>query len=208
MCKWSDQLIAWLDCELTTDAAATLERHLDGCATCRRQLDTYRRTSAAIVTYGEWALTATNHRIVGRQALIVCAAAAAVVAVVGVFALSPKYGRVETPPESLESSSASLSPLETSKPVPPSDGPQFRELRVPERQTAMKAVRSGARRRSVSLAAPAGDESGWSPPTPAIRIAIPFNEIFPPGAVPDGVSFNADLTIAPDGSAQWLRLWP
>jgi hypothetical protein len=111
-------------------------------------------------------------------------------------------------PESLKSSSATRASLATSEPVPPFDRPQFRELRMPEKRTAMKTVRSGSGRRSDSLAAPRGGESDWSPSTPAIRIAIPINEIFPPGAVPDGVSFSADLTIAPDGSAQWLRLWP
>jgi hypothetical protein len=43
---------------------------------------------------------------------------------------------------------------------------------------------------------------------PVIRIAIPADEMFPPGAVPEGIRFAADLTIAADGSAERLRLRP
>jgi hypothetical protein len=43
---------------------------------------------------------------------------------------------------------------------------------------------------------------------PVIRIAIPADEMFPPGAVPEGIRFAADLTIAADGSAGRLRLRP
>jgi hypothetical protein len=41
-----------------------------------------------------------------------------------------------------------------------------------------------------------------------IQIAIPADEMFPPGAVPEGMHFVADLTIAADGSAERLRLRP
>ena len=41
-----------------------------------------------------------------------------------------------------------------------------------------------------------------------IQIAIPADEMFPPGAVPEGIHFVADLTIAPDGSAERLQLRP
>jgi hypothetical protein len=43
---------------------------------------------------------------------------------------------------------------------------------------------------------------------PAIEIAFPADEMFAPGAVPDGIQFVADVTIAPDGSAERLRLRP
>jgi hypothetical protein len=43
---------------------------------------------------------------------------------------------------------------------------------------------------------------------PAIRIAIPADEIFPPGAVPEGVAYIANLSLAADGSVQGLRLQP
>jgi hypothetical protein len=43
---------------------------------------------------------------------------------------------------------------------------------------------------------------------PVIQIAIPADEMFPPGTVPEGIRFAADLTIAPDGTAESLRLRP
>jgi hypothetical protein len=46
------------------------------------------------------------------------------------------------------------------------------------------------------------------PAQPAIEIAIPWDAMFPPGAVPEGVSFVADLTLGADGSAERLRLQP
>jgi hypothetical protein len=43
---------------------------------------------------------------------------------------------------------------------------------------------------------------------PEIEIAIPAEAIFPPGAVPEGFQFVADVSIGADGSAQSLRLRP
>jgi hypothetical protein len=40
----------------------------------------------------------------------------------------------------------------------------------------------------------------------AIEIAIPAEAMFPPGAMPNGVNFIADLRIAPDGSVKQVRL--
>jgi hypothetical protein len=51
-------------------------------------------------------------------------------------------------------------------------------------------------------------DAGWVPASPAIRIAIPAEAMFPPGAVPEGVNFTADFSIAADGSAAPLRLLP
>src|SRR5712692_7286944 len=43
---------------------------------------------------------------------------------------------------------------------------------------------------------------------PEIQIAIPAEALFPPGAVPEGFQFMADVSIGADGSAQSLRLRP
>jgi len=50
--------------------------------------------------------------------------------------------------------------------------------------------------------------ASWTPAELAIQIAIPASAMFPPGAVPEGLTFIADVTIAADGSAQRLRLRP
>jgi hypothetical protein len=46
----------------------------------------------------------------------------------------------------------------------------------------------------------------WVAAGPAIEIAIPAEAMFPPGAVPEGTTFIADLRMAADGSLQGLRL--
>src|SRR5271157_1995262 len=49
--------------------------------------------------------------------------------------------------------------------------------------------------------------ANWAVAEPAIQIAIPGDAMFPPGAVPEGVNFVANLSLA-DGSVQGLRLQP
>jgi hypothetical protein len=73
------------------------------------------------------------------------------------------------------------------------------------------AVRRKDRQRSAVLRAPARNarqNESQLPAEPAIQIAIPDDAIFPPGAIPDGFEFVADVTIAPDGSTQRLQLQP
>jgi hypothetical protein len=52
------------------------------------------------------------------------------------------------------------------------------------------------------------NNANWVPSEPAIEIVVPAESMFPPGAVPEGFAFTADLSIAPDGSAQQIRLRP
>jgi hypothetical protein len=40
----------------------------------------------------------------------------------------------------------------------------------------------------------------------AVQIAIPADAMFPPGAMPKGLNFIAELSIAPDGSVKQIRL--
>jgi hypothetical protein len=50
--------------------------------------------------------------------------------------------------------------------------------------------------------------ANWQPTERAIQISIPAESMFPPGAIPEGVNFVADLSIAADGSAEQVRLRP
>jgi anti-sigma factor RsiW len=60
----------------------------------------------------------------------------------------------------------------------------------------------------ASSAGNSANVASWTPAEPAIQIAIPAAAMFPPGAVPEGLTFIADVTIAADGSAERLRLRP
>jgi hypothetical protein len=50
--------------------------------------------------------------------------------------------------------------------------------------------------------------SDWAMAEPAIQIAIPADAMFPPGAVPEGMTYIANLSLAADGSVQGFRLRP
>ena len=82
-----------------------------------------------------------------------------------------------------------------------SASPSVQNLPELERRHAAEPTRRAAPR-------PRFAQTHWPPAPPAVEIAIPADAIFPPGAAPEGVSFAADVTIAPDGSAQQIRLRP
>ena len=48
----------------------------------------------------------------------------------------------------------------------------------------------------------------WAIAQPGIQIAIPADSMFPPGAVPEGVAYIANVSFAADGSLQGFRLQP
>ena len=60
---------------------------------------------------------------------------------------------------------------------------------------------------SAAQAAQAQD-ANWTPGGLAVEIAIPGDDMAPPGALPEGVGFTADVMLAPDGSAQRIQVRP
>jgi anti-sigma factor RsiW len=181
MCDFSGRLIAWLDHELPEEEAAEVERHLQACAQCRGHLATYEQVSGAIHAYCDSIVASRPRRKVPRWAAV---ASAAVAAAAVLFLVFPR-ARVEPAP--VRSPAAAAPPtaiLETTRaPV----------KTIPRRHAAPRTHYQ---------------EAGLPPTGPAIEIAIPAEAIFPPGAIPEGVNFTADVTIAPDGSAQQIRLQP
>jgi hypothetical protein len=73
-------------------------------------------------------------------------------------------------------------------------------------ETAPKPVKRVHRRRGIAPAKTAN--ANWALPETAIQIAIPVEAMFAPGAVPEGITFIADVSMAADGSVQGLRLQP
>jgi hypothetical protein len=67
-------------------------------------------------------------------------------------------------------------------------------------RTAVHHQRTAARLRPQT--------ANWLLPELSIQVAIPAESMFPPGAVPEGVNFTAEVSFGPDGSAQQLRLRP
>lgn len=192
MCEHSGKLAAFLDRELDDAEKARVEQHLEGCADCRKQLSKYQQVSNSFYAYcDEVVMAAQAHRERPRWMVPVIsgAAAAALAATMVLLLLRPK---AETPSVPTAIKVAPSMASETAATVEPPPA-RVTPLRVHRPQVAPRA-------RTEALE--------WMPAEPAIEIAIPADSMFPPGAVPDGFSFAADVSFAQDGSAQQMRLRP
>ena len=196
MCDFPEKLIAWLDGELLADEASRVERHLKGCCECRSSLDAYKRMTAELDAYCDAAICLNTPRGMPRW-VPVMSGAVAVAALVALFLAMPRT-RV-APPAFHAPEAAALAPSV-----------------VVATRTPTSSVQRIHRRHARTLAsvrdtdpAHVENQNGYLlSDEPVIQIAIPADEMFPPGAVPEGMHFVADLTIAADGSAERLQLRP
>ena len=188
MCDFSGKLIAWLDNELTENEATVIGQHVRGCAECRSRVKSYEAAGNIFNAYCEavmvMASKATHKRPRWIPVLAGAAATATIAALLLIF--------LPAPIEQL--------PLHRSAGTPP---PAIVAKAVPAPVKRLRR-RAGSR---VQSAAQVQSEK-WTTRAPAIQISIPADEMFPPGAVPQGVNFVADLSVAVDGSAQQLHLRP
>lgn len=200
MCDFSGKLIAWMDGELPPEEAANVERHLAVCTDCRSGVATFRRISIAFDAHCETVMPSTqDHQAAGWPSLL--PAAVAVTAAVILFLawprtrvprLAPHFSQVvETAPVAANGWTTSVRPVE-----------KFR------RRRAAPSKQGSVRDRGANFEPAQGESSYIQPNERVIQIAIPADDMFPPGAVPQGMQFAADLTIAADGSAERLRLRP
>jgi hypothetical protein len=190
MCDRSDQLIAWLDCELPEPEAAELERHVQECAECRRLVDVYKGLDKSLEAYCDTVVESRTRRArPPRWVPTLIAAAAAIV----LLLLYPRDHSVRRPSEPSQAAAFQPTVLEAPMKAP------LRAMPAPIGRQAHK------RYRAASLQS---RNANWVPTEPTIQIAIPAEAMFAPGAVPQGVSFAAELRLAADGSAQQLRLQP
>jgi hypothetical protein len=198
MCDYSGKLIAWLDRELPEDEAAAAERHLDACSECRAAVDAYKRVSSEIEEYCDAAISSNMRR---REPLWVpvVSAVGAVAAVIALFLVWPRTP-VQPPlfhPSQVEES-GSVAVIAEGLPAP------VHSIQKIHRHHAVTLVES----HEANPAFAQSQNANGFPDEPVIQIAIPADEMFPPGAVPEGMHFAADLTISADGSAERLRLRP
>jgi hypothetical protein len=186
MCDLSARLIAWLDHELPEEEAADVERHLPVCRECQSSVNAYEKVGEALDAYCEAVMASKVRRNQRGWVPAVLGAAAVTAAVLLIF----PHARVEPP----QMHSAATAPQPTLA---------LETLPAPVAPIEIKRVR---RRRAI---APAQTQDvNWPYAEAAIQIAIPAEAILPPGAIPEGVNFLADITIAADGSAEGLRLRP
>lgn len=210
MCEFSGKLIAWMDGEVAPREAAEIAGHVEKCAECRNCITEFARVSGEFAQYCDAMLAAQERWAARRWAPALCAAAAVAAALVAlVMAFLPV--RVQRPSAPIAVVVASASPELASKAVPREAAPANASTRL---KHPAASVRNGATfphlcsgpgcvsTKNVSRAPePAVNDA-------AIQIAIPAEAMFPPGAVPDGVNFVADVSIGADGNVQELRLRP
>jgi Putative zinc-finger len=180
MCDFSGRLVAWMDRELSDNEAADAERHVRDCSECRRRIDAYKQVSRAFVEHCDAVMKGTTRR--RPRWVPVLASATAAAAVLFLVFQPASVKQIPVRPPVADASPAII--LETEpKPV--------------------KTVHRGRR-----IAPAKTPNANWALPETAIQIAIPVEAMFPPGAVPEGITLIADVSMAADGSVQGLRLQP
>ena len=184
MCNFSGRLVAWMDGELAENEAAEIEHTLHACAECRACVEEYEEASQGFAAYydttTQTTLAAKPHRKLRRWVPVAAVAAAA--AVIVLLALLPRAAKQAPPTPQVTSSQPPMAVQPTIKPLAP-----IHRARVATHRKAPAA--------------------NWAMADPAIQIAVPADSMFPPGAVPEGVNFVANLSLA-DGSVQAIRLQP
>ncbi len=185
MCDSSGRLVAWMDGELAENESADVERHVQGCAECRRRVDAYGEVSRGFAAYyarsTRTPAKSTDDRKFPRWVPVAAAAAAAAVAAMVMFALLTRSAEpVPLPPQVAAVAPATVPEITKTVPMP-------------------------AQRRHVA-AHRAVSHSNLALAQPAIQIAIPAEAMFPPGAVPEGLAYIANLSFSADGSVQGVRL--
>jgi hypothetical protein len=189
MCDFSGRLIACLDQELPEAEAYDVELHVKSCAECRGQISTYQQTAKSFDAYCEALLQSkANRRFPGWVPLIAGVAAVATLALLLAFVPGP----AETLPV--------FTPMAT-KPAPAVFRAEIDSTNVKHRRV-ITPVEVAARKPEAVV------DENWMASEPAIQIAIPGDAMFPPGALPEGVSFVAELSVAADGSPERIHLQP
>jgi anti-sigma factor RsiW len=180
MCNFSGQLIAWMDGELAGHEAANVERHVRDCSECQSSVEAYKDVSRLLVTYCDAAAHAKPPR---KRSHWVPVLSGAVAAAFLLFLFRP----------------APFQPMPVATRV--ADAAPARVL-----ETAPKAVKVQRVHRRHESAPVDRASADWAFDEPAMQISIPAEAMFPPGAVPEGITFVADVSMASDGSVQGLRI--
>jgi hypothetical protein len=203
MCEYSNKLISLLDHELPAEEAVKVELHLESCEECRGQISLFAKVSRAVDAYCNEAMNVNARRV--APAWVSPTIAAGVVA--AAIALLLAWPRVHVTPSAMQ-----LPPVATAN----SPGVSGNELSALIAPPIHRNNRRHAGTNEMRIVPVQNKNSMPAQPMvtydaleePIIQIAIPADEIFPPGAVPEGVNFIADMTIAADGRAEGMRLRP
>jgi Putative zinc-finger len=197
MCDFSGRLILWLDQELPFDEAADVTRHVESCDECQRDLNSFKQVTGTFEALCDAALASTERRRLPRWVWTAGTKVAVTAAAALLLALprAPIKEPAARPPVAVAAAASLSEPAPTLVDVP---------VDVPAKKTHRPRALAPAPVQPVR----SQQNANWVQSEPAIRIVIPAEAIFAPGAVPEGITLFADVTIAADGSAQRLRLRP
>ncbi len=183
MCNFSGRLVAWMDGELAQNEVAAVQQHVAACAECTKCVATYKDASREFAAYYD-AATRTSpepSRRIPRWVPVLAGAAAIIL--VALTLMRPTVTPVPAVPQVAVAALPSVQYETPAAPLKPAGKPH-----------------SAARRKARP--------ENWAMIEPAIQIAIPAEAMFPPGAVPEGFTYVANLSLASDGSVQGLHLQP
>lgn len=167
MCDYSGKLIAWLDHELPEAEAVNVAWHIRQCAECRRSAESYREISGAFLQCYAASMPVRPRPRYRWWAAAAGALAAAILTVA--FLAYPRPQKLLAAPSPVNAPAIAFE-----KTPPPLVAVRLHPARppkpVPER---------------------------WIAVQPTVEIALPADALFPPGAVPPGFSYIADVHPQP-----------
>jgi hypothetical protein len=176
MCEYSGRLVAWLDRELPDEEAANVECHVRQCTECRAAVNTYEEVTGVFLACYEATILPQRRRPPYIWTGSGLAVAAAIVAVL--FFVQPPAQKLSihpaVPPAPVTSMRASL-----------------RESRASMRESLRASFPAPAHARHRSVPVPR--QRQWMVEQPVLQVALPAEALFPPGAVPPGFSFIAEV---------------
>jgi anti-sigma factor RsiW len=187
MCDFSGRLIAWMDGELAESDALALEQHVPACAACRECLLSYETASREFAAYYEGSTGTAIAPTPKRRLPLWVPIAASVAAVAAMLAIAFVPRTAKQVP-AVQQVAAIPSPAAT----------------APIVQATSPVVQPVAKRHAAPHKT--SRNTDWAMVEPAIQIAIPADAMFPPGAVPEGVTYIANVSLGPDGSVQGIQL--
>ncbi|HEX8892723.1 MAG TPA: hypothetical protein VF783_05340, partial [Terriglobales bacterium] len=178
--------------------------HVRACPACGKCVSVCEEISREFAAY--YAAITQTRPVTRRQKvsswvpIAVSAAAVAAMLMIGFMTRSAK--QVPT----IQQAAAIPSIVETSpirETAAPASQPAAEDHDPPYRQP--KAIKVGQPRRTTKLES---TKAEWAMIEPAIQIAIPAEAMFPPGAVPEGLTYVTNVSLDPDGVMQGIRLQP
>ena len=184
MCDVKAKLVAWLDGDLAPNEASAVQRHVEACRECRRRVATYERVSQMFDAYCDAVMAAKAPRRARWVPVLASALIAAAAVCLAFLRTRVVPATVIEPPVALSSAPVPARPPLVAEPILHKPMIRRRHPSPHIRELAMQD----------------------QPMDAAIQIAIPAEAMFPPGTVPSGINFIADLRIAPDGSVKQVRL--